>query len=232
MTNAPQPQASGRRSAATSQKYQARSQKPAASSQKLLLPHPTGLLRYHGPARFTSKGLLKFRHVLHDAVDAPAAGGVRVYADTQAQDFRCDIFTPHAAVAEEEALIGGEAVNQLVGVLFGLTHKFVQGHEGDAGAAVVGGVFAEGEACVEFEVVHGGEAAVFVGDTAGAFLELLAVFGGPPVAQIALGVELSAFAVEALGQFAADPQADATEVDRVIHGAVEERRLQDSGRAK
>ena len=53
---------------------------------------------------------------------------------------------------------------------------------------------------------------------------------GPPVLQIALGVELAAFVVEAVGQFVADGAAGVAVVRRVVHLRIEERRLQHAGR--
>ena len=52
----------------------------------------------------------------------------------------------------------------------------------------------------------------------------------PPVAQVAVGVELAALVVEAVGVLVADHDTDRAEVDRVVGAAVEERRLQDSRR--
>ena len=63
-----------------------------------------------------------------------------------------------------------------------------------------------------------------------ALFELLGVLGRPPVVQVALGVELAAFVVEAVRQLVADHHADAAEVDGVVSAVVEERRLQNAGR--
>ncbi len=70
---------------------------------------------------------------------------------------------------------------------------------------------------------------VLVGHAGGALFEFLGVLHGPPVAQIALGVELAAFVVEAVGQFVADGGAGVAVVGRVVHFRIEERRLQDAG---
>ena len=103
------------------------------------------------------------------------------------------------------------------------------GHEGEQKATVVGGVLAEGELAVDLDVVDGGEGAVFVDEAVGAGGEVLEVFGGPPVVEVALGVELAALVVEAVGEFVADDGADVAVVDGVVLGAVVEGRLQDSG---
>ena len=95
-------------------------------------------------------------------------------------------------------------------VVLGALHV---GHEGEQQAAVVGGVFAEGELAVDLDVVDGGEGAVFVDEAVGAGGEVLEVFGSPPVVEVALGVELAAFVVEAVGELVADDGADVAVVD-------------------
>ena len=59
--------------------------------------------------------------------------------------------------------------------------------------------------------------------------EGLGICGGPPVAHVALGVELAAHAVEAVRQLVADDGADAADIDREIQARVIHRRLQDRG---
>ena len=52
---------------------------------------------------------------------------------------------------------------------------------------------------------------------------------GPPVLQIALGVELAAFVVEAVGQLVADGAAGVAVVGSIVDLGVVERRLQHAG---
>ena len=66
------------------------------------------------------------------------------------------------------------------------------GHVGEDEAAVVGGVLAEGELAVDVDVIDGDEAAVLVDEAVGAGFEVLLVVGCPPVAEVAVGVELAA----------------------------------------
>ena len=55
------------------------------------------------------------------------------------------------------------------------------------------------------------------------------VFRSPPVAQVALRVELAAFVVEAVGQFVSDGAAGVAVVGGVVRLGIEERRLQNAG---
>ena len=111
-----------------------------------------------------------------------------------------------------------------------------QRHVGDAQAAVVGRVLAQGELAVQLlrrDVALRRsrlKAAVLVGHAVGPLGEGLAVLGRLPLAQVALAVVLRALVVEAVGHLVADDHADAAEVHRRVDGEVEERRLQDAGR--
>src|SRR5207302_9366581 len=78
-------------------------------------------------------------------------------------------------------------------------------------------------------VVHSHKGTIFIGNTAGPLLELFAVLGRPPIAEVAFAIELAALVVKAMGQFVANHDADSTEVYRIVFAAVEEGRLQDSG---
>ncbi len=64
----------------------------------------------------------------------------------------------------------------------------------------------------------------------GAPLEGRGVRRRPPVAQLALGVELAALVIEAVGELVAYHPADGAVVDRRVGGRVEHRRLQDARR--
>ncbi len=125
--------------------------------------------------------------VLDDAVDADGIGGVGVGEDEGADGFGVGVLAPVLRVGDVEALRAGEAVDLLVDVDVLIFGALEVGHEGEEHAAVVGGVFAEGEAAVDLDVVDGGEAAVLVGEAVGAGLEVLEVFGCPPVVEVALG---------------------------------------------
>ena len=57
-------------------------------------------------------------------------------------------------------------------------------------------------------------------------VELLAIFRRPPVAQVALGVELAAFVVEAVGQFMSNGGAGVAVVRGIVGAGIEKGRLQ------
>src|SRR5580700_2851216 len=155
---------------------------------------------------------------------------MRIGADLHAQIFRALLLAPDSPEAEEKTLLGRESVDALAffsGLVF--RDQALQRGESDARAAVVSGVFAQRETAVELQVIDGNEVGILVGHATHALLKLLAILLGPPVAQVARRIELAALIVEAVGKFVTDDQANATEVDSVIHGLVEERGLQNAG---
>src|SRR5205085_7655440 len=175
-------------------------------------------------------GPLEFRHVLQHAVYPITPGRMWIYADQHAGKFGTSLLAPYPAHAEEEALLGSVAVNLFCGLAARiLSDGFAQGGQRDAGAAVIGGIFAQRQLAVELEVVYGDEVPVLVGDAAGALLKFLAILRRPPIAQIAAGIELAALIVEAVSELVANDVADAAEIDGIIHGFVEEWRLQNAG---
>ena len=62
----------------------------------------------------------------------------------------------------------------------------------------------------------------------GAFVKILAILGRPPIAQVALAVELRALIVEAVGDFVADDGAHAAVVHGVVRFRIVEGRLHDA----
>ena len=104
------------------------------------------------------------------------------------------------------------------------------GIEREGEAAEVGDVLAHGEVAVD---VHAGqrlEGVVLRAQLPGAVFERLGVVGGPPVAQVAVGVDLAALVVEAVGELVADHAADGAVVDGGVGVGIEDRRLQDRRR--
>src|SRR5438552_5645838 len=136
---------------------------------QLSSPDPAGVFRDHGLAGLATPGLLEFGHVLQHAVYPITPGRMWIYADQHAGIFGAPLLAPYPAHAEEEALLGSIAINFFRGLAARiLSDGFAQGGQRDAGSAVVGGIFAQRQFTVEFEVVYGDEVPVFVGDAAGA----------------------------------------------------------------
>src|SRR5205823_14600689 len=95
-------------------------------------------------------------------------GRMWIYADQHAGIFGTSLLAPHPAHAEEEALLGSVAINFFRSLAARiLSDGFAQGGQRDAGAAVIGGIFAQCQFTVEVEVVYGDEVPVFVGHAAG-----------------------------------------------------------------
>src|ERR1039458_9801553 len=97
-------------------------------------------------------------------------------------------------------------------------------------AAVIRGVLALGKQTI---LLHTGAGSgnflrILVGDALAALVILLGVLGGPPVAQIAMSVELAALIVEAVSEFVSDDHADGAVIHGIIHVLLEKRRLQDA----
>ena len=68
------------------------------------------------------------------------------------------------------------------------------------------------------------------GNAGGARDESVGILLGPPILEVALGVELAALVVEAVRQLVADGGAGVAVVGRVVHLRIVERRLQHAGR--
>ena len=104
------------------------------------------------------------------------------------------------------------------------------GHVGEEQASVVGSVLTQGELAVDVDVIHDDELAIFVYEAVGLAFELLCILRRPPVAEIALGVELLALVVEAVGELVADDTTDVSIIHGVIYFGIVEVGLQNTGR--
>src|SRR5665213_1739528 len=105
--------------------------------------------RHHGLTDVAAEGLAELVEVLHGALDAPLAGGVRVGLRLVDGSLRRHRAAPDLREAEEEPLVRGVAVALAVDVTrLGLRRALVgnglhQRLVGDADACVVGGVLAQ-----------------------------------------------------------------------------------------
>src|SRR6202034_2860607 len=108
---------------------------------------------------------------------------------------------PAMTVAYEESLVRSETLDRLQVLSLGVVFPR---HVGEDQPAEVGDILPQGELTVDFDVINNRVRRILIGNTAGAPDELFAIFGGPPVAKITLGIELAAFVVEAVGELVAN----------------------------
>src|SRR5947209_10419672 len=106
----------------------------------------------------------------------------------------------------------------------------MQRHQCDTRTTIIGGVLAQRQLAVEMYTRNRLESRILVRYTSCALLKLLRIDRGPPVAQIALCIEVAPLIVESVRQLVTDHHPDTAIVDRIIQPLVEERRLQDSCR--
>ena len=115
--------------------------------------------------------------------------------------------------ADEEALIRREAVDRLQLLVLG---RMLPRHVRDQRAAQVGNVFPAGELAVDVDVVDDDVGRKLVAQAVDALFEVLRILLRPPVLQVAFGVELPPFVVEAVRQLMADGGARVAVVRRVV----------------
>ena len=106
----------------------------------------------HGGALFAAEGGAEAGLVDDGAVGAEVVGGVGVGEDLLADAFGAGVFALVLREGDVEALRAGVAVDLLVEVDVVLLGAVEVGHVGEQKAAVVGGVFAEGELAVDLDV--------------------------------------------------------------------------------
>ena len=143
--------------------------------------------------------------VVADGGGAVLAGGVGVAEDLLAEDGFAGDGAPVLTEGYEELLVAGQVV-YLRG--FGAFEGGVVGVVGGGEAGCVGDVFAEGLLAIDVEIGEGCVGVVLGGEGGGDGVEVGGVFGGPPVADAALGVEGGSFGVERVADLVADDGAD------------------------
>src|SRR3954467_2003324 len=149
-------------------------------------PYPAHWRLDHLRRRRTAERLLELGHVRDDADRAEAAWRVGIRAGLEPRDLVGLVLAPHLPPADEESLLGREAVRlaEVVGL-----EALHQRHPSKAQSAIVGNVLAERQPAVHLHVGDGRVSGVLLRDAVDAFFELLSVRRRPPVAQSALGVE-------------------------------------------
>src|SRR5215472_134856 len=98
-------------------------------------------------------------------------------------------------------------------------------------SAIVRGVLALGHAAILLDpgACFGNFLRVLVGDALSALVVRLGVRLGPPIAQVALRVELASLVVKPVDDFVADDRADRTVIYGIALLWIEEGRLEDAG---
>ena len=105
-----------------------------------------------------------------------------------------------------------------------------ESHESDSQAAIVGGVFSEGQLAIELHALSRFKPGVFIRDALRSPLIFFAVVGGPPVMEVTVAVELPALIVEPMGQLVPNNRPDGSEICCIIRLPVKQRWLQDGRR--
>src|ERR1017187_2583744 len=78
------------------------------------LPDPASGFAHDGRIGLAVVGLLEFRHVSHHAVDPELARRVLIDSGHHAGELRTVILAPDLAPADEQTLLGSEAVDELL----------------------------------------------------------------------------------------------------------------------
>ena len=140
--------------------------------------------------------------------------------DLVARGFRTGIRAPHERIREKEPLARSQPVG--VGRVQGLAASLInvlQRQERQMQSAVVCGIFTSGELTFLLYTVLWKLLGVLVDDALIFLFVMLRVFRGPPVAQIAFGVELTPLIVEAMDRFVPDYRSDAAQVRGIVLSA-------------
>ncbi len=160
-------------------------------------------------------------------VDAVLVRRMRIGRRLEPLRFRPRILAPDLGVAEEEALFRREAVDRLGR---GCARTGEIRHQRQPHAAVVADVLSERQLPVDVRVAGDDVAGILIRDAGGALVERLAVGRRPPVAQVALAVELAPLVVEPVRQLVTDHRSSGAIIHRRVAFTAVERRLQDAGR--
>src|SRR6185369_722561 len=182
----------------------------------------------HRLAGLAAPGLLKLRHVLEYAVGSESTRRMRIYVHQHPRVLRLPLLAPNPCKAQEITLFGRVSIN-FIGLLTGLLDLVLECHQRNSGAAIVGCVLPERQLSIQLQVIDGYEIAVLVRNTAGTLFKFLSVLLGPPIAQIALCIELAPLIVKAMRQLMSNHGSDRTEIHVFIHALVEEGWLQNAG---
>src|SRR5579863_1183996 len=144
---------------------------------------------------------------------------MRVDSGPQPFGFVARTRTPALSVSDEETLLRREAFERLEGLAPGilLPRHLSQNH-----SAQIGDILAERQFSVDLDVIHNDILRILIRDAGCTLIKRLRVFRSPPVPQIALGVKLAAFVVEAVREFMANRRAGVAEVGSRVRIYIEQ----------
>jgi alpha-tubulin suppressor-like RCC1 family protein len=191
-------------------------------------PHGAGPGRPHRRARDTVKCIGERRQVAQRPVDPELGGRVRIDGQPALGLGGPLARTPDLRDAQEELLIFGIAIGDIgLGRVLAQCAKRAKCH---FHTAHVCDVLSQRQLALDVLLGQRLERRVLIGDAAAAVGEPGEVVLLPPVLEVAVGVELRALVIEAVGELVADHHADRAEVGREPAVGTEERRLQDDRR--
>src|ERR1700722_15631605 len=194
-------------------------------SRSEVLPDFAGWRVHHGLTGLAAKGVLELRHIRHHAINARKTWRVRVGDGVDAQVFGSLIFAGPLRHANEEALIRSEALN--TGQLLTL-RLFLPRNVGEQRSSQIGHILSTGQLRVDMDIVDDDVPGILIADAVDAIFKSLRVHGSPPVAQIALGVELPSLVIEGVGKFVANRRAGVAVIRCVVELRIIQWRLQNA----
>src|SRR6266436_8215671 len=195
---------------------------PSTERSRLRLPNPAAILLYHRGIRLAVERLLKFRHIRDHAVGPVFLRRMGIRRRSQTLDFVAFVRAPALPVPDEEALLGGQPINQFQLLAFG---RLFPRHVREDEPAEVRCIFPKRQLTVDFDVVHNRVPGVLLRNTSRPLLEFLSVLRGPPILQIARSVELAPLVVETVSELVPDRPARVAVIGSIILCGVKQRRL-------
>src|SRR5689334_13808514 len=178
----------------------------------------------HAVPRLQPERVVKSVDVASRPIRTELARAVRIGHEPLEQFLVTILAAPDLRPADEESLVSREAVDDRRRLA---SERHLPGPVRHREARQVADVLAERQLAVDVAIVEHRVAIELRGERVGALLELRGVVRRPPVAQVAVAVELPAAVIEAVADLVADDRANAAVVDGVVGGHVEERRTQD-----
>src|SRR5271170_3479947 len=148
-------------------------------------PNPASVRPDHLLASLATKSLGKLRHIRNHVVDAEDGQRVRVGGNHQTRHLRTYTGAPRVGVREEEALTIRPAIQTFVVERLALLLEFgLERKQRQMDAAVIRRILTLSKQAVLFDPGAGirNVLRVLIGDALAAFVVLLSVLGGPPIA--------------------------------------------------